>query len=550
MIVSISIENFALIEKLQLQLSGGFTVITGETGAGKSILLGALGLVLGKRADLSQLQNSDKKCVIEATFDIKEYNLNSFFADNDLDYEQQTIIRREILPSGKSRAFVNDTPINLIELQVLSDSLLDIHSQHQTSELLEDQIQMQIIDAVASNKELLSLYRTELQIWKKSTIELKVITQELIESEKEKDYNQFLLEELFVSNLKNTNQSELEEDLEKNNNIDSIKENLAFIAAIASDENVGILNSVKQAKSYLQKIAPYSGDFQSLLERWNSLQIEAEDILQEVSRLEDGIIVQPEILASLNEKLQQLYSLQKKHNVNSVEELLEIQESLDSKALSGEELTDKKAVLESKILASVQKLESFAKDIRANRVVAIPILSEQLEANLKKLGMENAKFQIELQNSSNFLENGMDALTFLFSANKGGNFGLLKKTASGGEISRIMLTIKYILAQYSKLPTILFDEIDTGVSGDIASKMGEMMKQMSKSMQVISITHLPQIASQGVSHFKVFKSENEKQTTTKVEMLNKETRITEIAQMLSGSKITDAALNNAKELLQ
>ncbi|MFT7351916.1 MAG: DNA repair protein RecN (Recombination protein N) [Flavobacterium sp.] len=550
MIVSISIENFALIEKLQLQLSGGFTVITGETGAGKSILLGALGLVLGKRADLSQLQNSDKKCVIEATFDIKEYNLNSFFIDNDLDYEQQTIIRREILPSGKSRAFVNDTPINLIELQVLSDSLLDIHSQHQTSELLEDQIQMQIIDAVASNKELLSLYRTELQIWKKSTIELKVITQELIESEKEKDYNQFLLEELFVSNLKNTNQSELEEDLEKNNNIDSIKENLAFIAAIASDENVGILNSVKQAKSYLQKIAPYSGDFQSLLERWNSLQIEAEDILQEVSRLEDGIIVQPEILASLNEKLQQLYSLQKKHNVNSVEELLEIQESLDSKALSGEELTDKKAVLESKILASVQKLESFAKDIRANRVVAIPILSEQLEANLKKLGMENAKFQIELQNSSNFLENGMDALTFLFSANKGGNFGLLKKTASGGEISRIMLTIKYILAQYSKLPTILFDEIDTGVSGDIASKMGEMMKQMSKSMQVISITHLPQIASQGVSHFKVFKSENEKQTTTKVEMLNKETRITEIAQMLSGSKITDAALNNAKELLQ
>jgi DNA repair protein RecN (Recombination protein N) len=550
MIVSISIENFALIEKLQLQLSGGFTVITGETGAGKSILLGALGLVLGKRADLSQLQNSDKKCVIEATFDIKEYNLNSFFADNDLDYEQQTIIRREILPSGKSRAFVNDTPINLIELQVLSDSLLDIHSQHQTSELLEDQIQMQIIDAVASNKELLSLYRTELQIWKKSTIELKVITQELIESEKEKDYNQFLLEELFASNLKNTNQSELEEDLEKNNNIDSIKENLAFIAAIASDENVGILNSVKQAKSYLQKIAPYSGDFQSLLERWNSLQIEAEDILQEVSRLEDGIIVQPEILASLNEKLQQLYSLQKKHNVNSVEELLEIQESLDSKALSGEELTDKKAVLESKILASVQKLESFAKDIRANRVVAIPILSEQLEANLKKLGMENAKFQIELQNSSNFLENGMDALTFLFSANKGGNFGLLKKTASGGEISRIMLTIKYILAQYSKLPTILFDEIDTGVSGDIASKMGEMMKQMSKSMQVISITHLPQIASQGVSHFKVFKSENEKQTTTKVEMLNKETRITEIAQMLSGSKITDAALNNAKELLQ
>lgn len=311
MIVSISIENFALIEKLQLQFSDGFTVITGETGAGKSILLGALGLVLGKRADLSQLQNLDKKCVIEATFNIKEYNLNSFFTDNDLDYEQQTIIRREILPSGKSRAFVNDTPINLTELQVLSDSLLDIHSQHQTSELLEDQIQMQIIDAVANNKELLSLYRTELQVWKKSTIELKVITQELIESEKEKDYNQFLLEELLVSNLKNTNQSELEEDLEKNNNIDSIKENLAFIAAIASDENVGILTSVKQAKSYLQKIATYSADFQSLLERWNSLQIEAEDILQEVSRLEDGIIVQPEILASLNEKLQQLYSLQK-----------------------------------------------------------------------------------------------------------------------------------------------------------------------------------------------------------------------------------------------
>jgi DNA repair protein RecN (Recombination protein N) len=550
MIVTISIENFALIEKLQLQLSDGFTVITGETGAGKSILLGALGLVLGKRADLSQLQNSDKKCVIEATFDIKEYNLNAFFTDNDLDYEQQTIIRREILPSGKSRAFVNDTPINLTELQVLSDSLLDIHSQHQTSELLEDQIQMKIIDAVANNKELLSLYRSELQVWKKSTIELKVVTQELIESDKEKDYNQFLLEELLASNLKNTNQTELEEDLEKNSNVDAIKENLAFISAMASDENIGILNSVKQAKSYLQKIAPYSSDFQALLERWNSLQIEAEDILQEVARLEDGIIVQPEILASLNEKLQQLYTLQKKHNVNTVEELLEIQESLDSKALSGEELTDKKAFLESQIQESVQKLESIATKIRANRVVAIPILSEQLETNLKRLGMENAKFKIQLQNSSSFLENGMDELSLLFSANKGGNFGLLKKTASGGEISRIMLTIKYILAQYSKLPTIIFDEIDTGVSGDIAGKMGEMMKQMSNSMQVISITHLPQIASQGVSHFKVFKSENEKQTTTKVEMLNKESRITEIAQMLSGSKITDAALNNAKELLQ
>jgi DNA repair protein RecN (Recombination protein N) len=550
MIISISVENFALIEKLQLPFSEGFTVITGETGAGKSILLGALGLVLGKRADLSQLQNSDKKCVIEATFNIKEYNLNAFFADNDLDYEQQTIIRREILPSGKSRAFVNDTPINLTELQVLSTSLLDIHSQHQTHELLEDQIQMQIIDAVATNKKVLLQYRTELQIWKKSTIELKVVTQELIESEKEKEYNQFLLEELLASNLKNTNQSELEEDLEKNNNIDSIKENLALISSLSLDENIGILNSLKQAKSCLQKIAPYSGEFQSILERWNSLHIEAEDILQEVSRLEDGIIVQPEILASLNEKLQRLYTLQKKHNVNSVEELLDIQENLDSKALSNEHLSDKKLVLETKILASEAKLGTFAKDIRENRVVAIPILIEQLESNLKKLGMENAKFKIQLQDSSSFLENGMDELSFLFSANKGGNFGLLKKTASGGEISRIMLTIKYILAQYSKLPTIIFDEIDTGVSGDIAGKMGEMMKQMSKSMQVVAITHLPQIASQGVSHFKVFKSEDEKQTTTKVEVLNKESRITEIAQMLSGSKITDAALNNAKELLQ
>jgi DNA repair protein RecN (Recombination protein N) len=550
MIISISVENFALIEKLQLPFSEGFTVITGETGAGKSILLGALGLVLGKRADLSQLQNSDKKCVIEATFNIKEYNLNAFFADNDLDYEQQTIIRREILPSGKSRAFVNDTPINLTELQVLSTSLLDIHSQHQTHELLEDQIQMQIIDAVATNKKVLLQYRMELQIWKKSTIELKVVTQELIESEKEKEYNQFLLEELLASNLKNTNQSELEEDLEKNNNIDSIKENLALISSLSLDENIGILNSLKQAKSCLQKIAPYSGEFQSILERWNSLHIEAEDILQEVSRLEDGIIVQPEILASLNEKLQQLYTLQKKHNVNSVEELLDIQENLDSKALSNEHLSDKKLVLETKILASEAKLGTFAKDIRENRVVAIPILIEQLESNLKKLGMENAKFKIQLQDSSSFLENGMDELSFLFSANKGGNFGLLKKTASGGEISRIMLTIKYILAQYSKLPTIIFDEIDTGLSGDIAGKMGEMMKQMSKSMQVVAITHLPQIASQGVSHFKVFKSEDEKQTTTKVEVLNKESRITEIAQMLSGSKITDAALNNAKELLQ
>ena len=549
MIVSLSIENFALIEKLSVSFSDGFSVITGETGAGKSILLGALGLVLGKRADLSSLKNKEEKCIIEAHFQIKNYNLQSFFEANDLDYEEETIIRREILPSGKSRAFINDTPVNLNELQELSNYLIDIHSQHQTQELSDDAVQFQIIDSVASNWEVIPQYTSNLKEYKKLNSELKSKKELLQSVVKEQDYNAFLLEELLAANLKSGEQEELELQYEKLNNVEFIKENLLKSLSIANEEQFGVLQNLKEIKISIQKIAPFSAEFNALNERVSSVLIEFDDIEKELNQLSESVFLSPEELETTNDKLQIIYSLQKKHQVITVEELLEIQNNLDAKVVSVVTLESEISSIENQITSSEQILNELAIKIHENRVVAIPVLTNKLAVILETLGMANARFDIQLTPKETFFANGKDEIQFLFSANKGSDFGLLKKVASGGEMSRIMLAVKSVLSQFSKLPTIIFDEIDTGVSGEIAHKMGEILKQMSVNMQVFAITHLPQIAGKGKEHFKVFKVIKENQTQSELKLLTKDERVIEIAQMLSGSTISESALNHAKELL-
>ena len=549
MITSLSIENFALIEKLSVQFSDGFSTITGETGAGKSILLGALGLILGKRADLTSLKNKEEKCVIEAHFFLKNYNLHFFFESNDLDYEDETIIRREILPSGKSRAFINDTPVNLQELQELSAYLIDIHSQHQTQELSDDSVQFQIIDAVASNFDLISEYSSQLKAYKKSKSDVNEKQTQLQIVLKEQDYNTFLLEELLSADLKIGEQELLESQFEKLNNVELLKENSSKSLALLNAEQFGIVNGLKEIKLLLQKTSIYSKEFNALYERITSVLIETDDIEKELNQLSENLLLDPEELELINQKLQLIFSLQKKHQVNSIEELLAIQNDLDNKVVSVTTLESEIKSLENQIAEMESSLNQLAIKIHKNRAAAIPILIKKLEVILDKLGMSNARFEIQLLTKDTFYSNGKDELQFLFSANKGSDFGLLKKVASGGEMSRIMLAVKAILSQYSKLPTIIFDEIDTGVSGEIAHKMGEIMKNMSSNMQVLSITHLPQIAAKGNAQFKVYKYIKDNQTQSELKLLTNDERVTEIAQMLSGATISESALNHAQALL-
>ena len=549
MITSLSIENFALIDKLSIDFSNGFSIITGETGAGKSILLGALGLALGKRADLSVLRNKDEKCVVEAHFKIDGYRLEKFFEENDLDYDASTIIRREILPSGKTRAFINDSPVNLQELQELGNYLIDIHSQHETRELSDGDFQFRIIDSLAGNIPLVLKYADLLHQYKFTENALKQMHETLHNAQKAHDYNNFLLEELLAARLSDGQQELLEATLDRLNNVEAIRESIDKAVLLANDDQYGILNHLKEFKSLLQKIGPYATQYQFLSERAQSVAIEFDDIVAELSAISENLFGDPATLETTNLQLQIIYNLQKKHHVTTIAELLTIQDDLDSKALEASSLENDIAKACLKIAEIALTLDSAAAEISTKRVKAVPILTEKLVNILQSLGMPDARFKIELRAIEHYARNGKDELEFLFSANKGAGFGPLKKVASGGEMSRIMLAVKSILAQYSELPSIIFDEIDTGVSGEIANKMGEIMKGMSGSMQVFAITHLPQIAAKGAQHFKVFKYVSDGRTESKLQRLSAEERVVEIAQMLSGSTLSDSAINHAKALL-
>lgn len=549
MLTLLSIKNFALIEQLEMNFSNQFSIITGETGAGKSILLGALGLVLGNRADLTSLKDKEQKCVIEAHFDIAKYNLKDFFDANDLDYEESTIIRREILPSGKSRAFINDSPVNLSELQDLGDFLIDIHSQHQTRELTEEAYQIEILDAVANHDAILVEYKKHLSAYKLAKSELKKLVSEKESLSKEADYNSFLLNELLAANLKEGEQEELESTFEKLNNVEFIKENLDKSIALANIEEIGIVQNLTEVKNSLHKIANLSEDYKVLLERISSVLIEFDDIAKEIQSQSEKLINDPEKLELVNQKLQMIYNLQKKHNVATVEELLVIQNDLDSKVVLADDLDSQIQKLEDKIKREQEILDSLSSNITKKRIETVPLLVDQITEVLSQLGMPNARFNFDIKPSDTYLSTGKDVIQLLFSANKGTDFGLIKKVASGGEMSRIMLAVKSVLANYSKLPTIIFDEIDTGVSGEIAQKMGDIMKVMSSKMQVFAITHLPQIAAKGNQHYKVFKSDKEETTVSELKLLGAEERVIEIAEMLSGKDVSESAISHAKSLL-
>jgi DNA repair protein RecN (Recombination protein N) len=549
MITSLSIKNYALIEKLTIDFSRGFSIITGETGAGKSIILGAIGLVLGKRADLTSLKNKEEKCVIEAHFEISKYNLKEFFEVNDLDYEDETIIRREILSSGKSRAFINDSPVNLQELQDLSLFLIDIHSQQQTQELSDEGVQFKIIDAIANNFDTIQSYQKALKSYKADKSKLNALLKKQSDSGKEQEYNTFLLNELVSAKLKSGEQEELEADFEKLNNVEIIKEAIDKSLVIANEEQFGVFHNLNEIKIALQKIAPFSPEYQNIFERITSVAIEFDDVSRELQNSSEKLLNDPAQLELVSQKLQLIYNLQKKHQVSTVDELIEIQANLGNTLLELDNIEEEIALLSKTIDQKTIELDAFSTTIHQNRTKAIPVLSQRLISILETLGMPNVRFNMELLPSETYFQNGKDELQFLFSANKGTDFGLLKKVASGGEMSRIMLAVKAILAQYSKLPTLIFDEIDTGVSGEIAIRMGEIMKEMSNTMQIFAITHLPQIAAKGDSHFKVFKSTVDDDTQSELKLLSQDERVIEIAQMLSGAVVSDSALNHAKALL-
>ena len=549
MLTSLYIKNYALIDELNVAFNNGLTIITGETGAGKSILLGGLSLVLGKRADLSQVKNAEEKCIIEAVFDIANYDLKELFKVLDLDYDVQTIIRREILPSGKSRAFINDTPVTLESLVALSSYLIDIHSQHQTQQLTQDDYQFKVIDALAENKSNLETFSKGLVAYKslqKDLEELKLSKAELI---KEYDYNLFLSNELNEINLEKIDLEDLENQYEELNNVETIGEKLSSSKVILNTEDLGAIDQLKAVKQELSKIAGFGKLYESLKDRIDSVGIELEDILVELDNLEENLSTDPQELEQIGSKLQIINNLFQKHSVSEIEELITIKNDLKSKIDNTEILDDTIRLKEEQILKLEEKLNQVALKIHNKRKKIIPVFVSKLEAILSDLGMPNAKFKVELEATRHFLKNGKDNLQFLFMANKGSSFNELKKSASGGELSRIMLAIKSILAEYIQLPSIMFDEIDTGVSGEISNKMGEIMKQMSSQMQVFTITHLPQIAAKGNSHFKVFKTDIEEVTHTQLKKLNEDERIVEIAQMLGGLNITDSAMAHAKQLL-
>nr|WP_321236562.1 DNA repair protein RecN [uncultured Psychroserpens sp.] len=549
MLTHLTIKNYALIDELQVSFNNGLTIITGETGAGKSILLGGLSLILGKRADISSVKDASKKCIVEATFDIAKYNLKPLFSVEDLDYESLTIIRREILPSGKSRAFINDTPVNLDSLQALGLRLLDIHSQHQTLQLTNDDFQFQIIDALAENLKLLNDYSEGLKDYKHLKFQLETLQQQKTDAIKELDYNVFLLKELDDANLISGELEALEGEYETLNNVEEIKEKLSHANQLLHHDDIGIVTHLSEVKNQLAKLASYGKQYDGIYQRVTSSLIELDDICSEIEDLENQLNADPNRLEAVNTKLQVLHNLMQKHTVASVVELIEIKENLSSKVLVTENLDATILEKEEDILKVEKQLKIVAQKIHSNRQEIIPELIDQLEIILGTLGMPNAKFKIELQPSEVFLSNGTDVLQFLFSANKGGQLNDLKKAASGGELSRLMLAIKSVLSKYTQLPTIMFDEIDTGVSGEISNKMANIMQDMSKKMQVFTITHLPQIAAKGDSHFKVYKEDVNEITQTQLKKLAPDERIVEIAQMLGGANVSNSAIEHAKQLL-
>ncbi len=549
MLAQLYIKNYALIDELDVNFDQGFTIITGETGAGKSILLGGLSLVLGKRVDFSNIKDSNKKSIIECTFSLKDYDLTSFFDCHDLEYEPETIIRREVLPSGKSRAFINDSPVTLAVLEALGQQLIDIHAQHETLSLADDAFQFQIIDALAQTHDLLKNYKDTLADYKENQKKLESLQNQQQQSKKDYDYNSFLLQEIEEAQVLNLDLKTLESQYETLSNVDYIQSELQFAQQILSHEDVGVSTQLNELKQRFNKLKDVSSECTALFERILSTQIELEDIFTEIEHHQNILEANPQLLFETENQLKKINDLFGKHNVQTIEELNFVFEELSKKVKHLTSLDAKLESVNNLLLKNIKKLNKISSTLSAKRNCVLIDLQDELHLLLADLGMPNAVFKIELQPCSDFLFNGKDVLKFLLKANKGGQFLPLNKGASGGELSRIMLAVKYILSKHQKLPTIMFDEIDTGVSGEISNKMASIMKDMSQYMQVFTITHLPQIAAKGTHHFKVFKQDFGTTTTTQLTKLNSDERLEEIAQMLGGKEITETAKQHAQQLL-
>jgi DNA repair protein RecN (Recombination protein N) len=545
----LTIKNFALIEDLEASFSSGMTCITGETGAGKSILLGGLSLVLGKRADLSSLLDPSKKCVVEASFQIQEYNLEPLFEALDVDYDDYTVLRREILPQGKSRAFINDTPVNLSILEQISLHLIDLHSQNDTVSLLQNEYQFQLLDVLANNKETLSKYKRTREEYKSISESYQQLKLDVENAKASYELDDFLYQELLKLNLKEGMQEDLEQKHSALSNVDHLQTTLAEGIRIMETEEVGLLDQLLKLRSLASSLADKAGQFTTLEERFATILAEAEDLLSECKFQFENLESNPEELEKLETKLDELNSQMQKHKVNSISDLITVQSQLEvrlNRSLNMDEELNKLLTKQSQLEKS---MTSLAAQLTKARKEAVQILENELGDLVSRMGMNEAEFKIDLEPSTTFLSNGLDHLYFRFKSNKGSNFKPLNKIVSGGELSRIMLAVKAILSSYIKLPTLIFDEIDTGVSGKISNSIAELMVAMGQKLQVINITHLPQVAAKSHYHFKVFKQELDNKTLTTLVPLDKEARIEEIAMMLSGNQVSSTAIAHAKQLM-
>ena len=551
MIKKLSVSNYALIDHLQVEPSEGLSILTGETGAGKSIILGALALATGARADLSALRDKDRKCVVELTVDIENRGMETFFTEHDLDYELQTIIRREILPGGKSRAFVNDTPVLLDTLSELSSLLIDVHSQHQSLLLSRHEYRIGITDKYAGDAVLLTRYREAFAGYRSLESQLELLNARKAELSKTQDYNRYLLDELDKASLKDENeQEELENLCARLENAQQITADLFGITQLMDAEGTGILLRLAEAHNLLRKNDKYFPGEDRLAERAESTLIELKDIAAQVSSYLADNDNDPDLLERSAARLDTLYSLERKHSVPDIASLIRLREELRGEVSGLENIEDEIESVQKNLSDAKNTLEQAAAELSAARRGAAGKLSEEITATVRSLGMANAEFWVEAAPTGHFTDAGSDNISFLFSANLGQAPAQVEKVASGGELSRIMLAVKYALARRTDLPSVIFDEIDTGVSGDIADRMGRIMQDMSRHMQVVAITHLPQIASRGDRHYKVFKEEGNGTTLSRITVLDENERTKELAQMISGADITAAAMEHARELLR
>jgi DNA repair protein RecN (Recombination protein N) len=550
MLIKLFVQNYALIKELDVELENGLTIITGETGAGKSILLGALSLILGTRADSSVLLDKSEKCIVEGTFRIEEYELNEFFISNELDYATVTTLRREINPAGKSRAFINDTPVTVNLLKDLGDKLIDIHSQHQTLMLNDNSFQLSLIDSFSGISKLKSEYRATYSGYLKLKKEYTSIKDKSEKNRADLEYYQFQYNQLEEAKLKNEEQSDLEAEQELLGHAEEIKLALSTSSNLFSAEGISILSMLREVKINLGRIRTFLPESESFISRIESSLIELADLADEIEKLAVSLEADPKRLAQVNNRLDTIYSLIQKHRVTNLNELIlkksEIKDLINSIVSGDEHLTELEKLLEQ----DMNSLKKISEEISDKRKSVLPDIEMRIIELLKQLGIPNAKFRISLKHLPEFTSTGTDQADFLFSANKQIAPENLAKIASGGELSRVMLSLKSLLTRNNNLPTIIFDEIDSGVSGEVADKVGQILSGMGKYMQVINITHLPQVASRGTRHYHVYKDDTDNSTFTRVKLLTPEERILEVARLLSGSEVTETALKNARELLK